>query len=298
MLRKYELTDDFKFSYSVEEFDEITTTNYLEAIDKTTKVVFDDCKKANLNKIGLCLSGSDSEFIAHFLHKNDIPTEYFFMDIGGINSEELKLCEQISKKYNTKLNVVSVNTKELLDNLIYENFDITHVCWPTYSTLPTLIKNIPKDFYIVLGEGDLEKGWPRYKELYYRKIEVRDNDFFHIPIMLTEISYLLSLSFFGKRGEGNFYSRCYDTWYHILNDKRLIVDDTCLLDPKTNIISEYKKQINLLSPMKTMNYDDHMKRILIGDKIINNLIRYGKKIENWSPIIGDILKIKKESKES
>ncbi len=294
MNRFFELTNDFKFSYSVQNLNEITTENYLNAIEKTTKIVYEDCLKSESNKIGLCLSGSDSELIAHFLHKNKIPTEYFFLNIAGINSKELELCKKISEKYNTKLNVIYINKDDLLRKIIYENFQITYVCWPTYVTLPTLIKYIPKNYYIVLGEGDLEKGWNRYKKIYEEKIKSHDDNFFYIPMHLTEISYLLSLSHFEKKGEGNFYSRCFDNWYHILNDEDLITDGICVFDPKTKIISKIIRDLNLISPLKTMNYDDNAEKNMLGHNIINKLKKYGKKIENWSPTIGDIVKIEKK----
>jgi hypothetical protein len=227
--------------------------------------------------------------IAHYLHKNDIPTEYFFLDIGGINPTELELCKKISAKYNTKLNVISITLAELLDTLIYENFHITHVCWPTYVTLPSLIKQIPNDFYIITGEGDIEKGWPRYMRIYDEKIKNPDNDHFYIPAHLTEISYRLSIDHFNKQGESNFYSRCFDTWYHILRDTRLITDGKCMFDPKTNIMSSLITELNLVSPLKTMNYDGQDVRLEIREKIIE----YGKQFLGWNPFIGDIVKISK-----
>jgi hypothetical protein len=289
MKREWLLSEDFKFTFNLSEFDVVDTPDYLSAVDKTVKVVRDDFTKLNLHKVALCLSGSDSELIAHYLHKNDIPTEYFFLDIGGINPTELELCKKISAKYNTKLNVISITLTELLDTLIYENFHITHVCWPTYVTLPSLIKQIPNDFYIITGEGDIEKGWPRYMRIYNEKIKNPDNDHFYIPAHLTEISYRLSIDYFNKHGESNFYSRCFDTWYHILRDPRLITDGKCMFDPKTNIMSELITELNLLSPLKTMNYDGQDVRLEIREKIIE----YGKQFPGWNPFIGDMVKISK-----
>lgn len=289
MKREWSLSEDFKFTFNLAEFDVVDTPDYLSAVDKTVKVVRDDFTKLNLEKVALCLSGSDSELIAHYLHKNDIPTEYFFLDIGGINPTELELCKKISAKYNTKLNVISITLPELLDTLIYENFHITHVCWPTYVTLPSLIKQIPNDFYIITGEGDIEKGWPRYMRIYNEKIKNPDNDHFYIPAHLTEISYRLSMDYFNKHGESNFYSRCFDTWYHILRDPRLITDGKCMFDPKTNIMSSLITELNLLSPLKTMNYDGQDVRLEIREKII----AYGKQFPGWNPFIGDIVKISK-----
>jgi hypothetical protein len=290
MNRKWSLTEDFKFTYNLTEFDTVDTNNYVEAIEKTVKLVRDDFTKLNLHKVALCLSGSDSELIAHFLHKNFIPTEYFFLDINGINSVELDLCKKIAAKYNTKLNVISITEHDLLNTIIYENFHITHVCWPTYVTLPYLIKQIPSDFYIITGEGDIEKGWPRYLKIYEQKIKTHDDNYFYIPVHLTEISYSLSMSYYGKNGESNFYSRCFDIWYHILKDPRLITDGKCMFDPKTNIISEIRTQLNLLSPSKTMNYQTGYE---VRMKIRKKIIEYGQTFPGWDPIIGDVIQIPK-----
>jgi hypothetical protein len=289
MNRIWSLTEDFKFSYNLTEFDTVDTNNYLEAIEKTVKLVRDDFTKLNLHKVGLCLSGSDSELIAHYLHKNDIPTEYFFLDIGGINNADLELCKKISNKYNTKLNIISITINDLLSTLMYENFHITHVCWPTYVTLPSLIKQIPSDFYIITGEGDIEKGWDRYLIIYDNKIKNPDSTYFYIPVHLTEISYRLAMDHYGKKGESNFYSRCFDTWYHILRDPRLITDGKCMFNPKTNIISDIRKQLNLLSPEKTMNYEGQEVRFKLRERIIG----YGKNFSGWDPFIGDVIIIPK-----
>jgi hypothetical protein len=290
MNRAWSLTEDFKFSYNLTEFDIVDTNNYVEAIEKTVELVRDDFIKLNLHKVALFLSGSDSELIAYFLYKHSIPTEYFFLDICGINSAELDLCKKIAVKYNTKLNVISITEYELLNTIIYENFHITHVCWPTYVTLPYLIKQIPNDFYIITGEGDIEKGWPRYLTIYEQKIKTYDNNYFYIPVHLTEISYRLSMDYYGKSGESNFYSRCFDIWYHILKDPRLITYDKCMFDPKTNIISEIRTQLNLLSPEKTMNYKTGYE---VRMKIREKLIDYGKTFSGWDPIIGDVIQISK-----
>lgn len=300
MKRVWNLTENFDFSYAVGDYDIITTNNFLEAVNKTVKLIEQELKDLNLKKIALCLSGSDSELIAHFFYMNNIPIEYFFLDIDGINRLELNLCEKISKKYNTNLNVYSISSNELISNLIYENFNITKVCWPTYATLPSLIKKIPDDLYIVLGEGDLEKGWPRYKKIYQNKyVNCKNDTNIYIPIHLTEISYNLALKYYNKHGESNFYSKCFDLWYHILNDKNLLTSEGWYYDPKTHIMNKLITNLNLISPLKTMNYDDETnnveKRSILKNKIVNNLLKYGNTFNNWNPYIGDLVAIPKKN---
>lgn len=290
MNRQWSLTDDFQFSYSITEFDTIDTVDYLDAIDKASKLIREDYIKVNLSKVGLCLSGTDSELIARSLHKLNIPVEYFFLDIDGINSIELALCKQIAERYQTKLNIVSITTEDLLNTIIYENFNITYVIYPTYATVPALIKKIPNDFYIVIGEGDIEKGWDRYLLLYNEKIKEHDNNYFYIPAHLTEISYRRAIDYYQKFGESNFYSRCFDTWYHLLKDDRLITDGKCLYDPKEVILAQISNELGLLSPLKTMNYENHVK---LRQEIKTRLIEYSKSFIGWKQDIGDIIKVPK-----
>lgn len=291
MNRNWELSPDFKFSYFLTDFDSISTSNYIEAIDKASLLVFEDAAKLNLNKIGLCISGADSELIARSLFNLGIYTEYFFLNIDGINSVELSICQNIAKRYNAKLNVVTITKNDLLETVIYENFNITPVIYPTYATLPVLIKNIPSDFYIVLGEGDIEKGWPRYTYIFKHKIKNPDHkNFLYVPEHLSEISYRLAINYYGKHGESNFYSRCFDTWYHILKDERLITDGVCLYDPKTTIFSSLIKEYNLISPIKTMNYENSIE---LRNHIKSNLINRGKQFDGWHQDIGDVVVLPK-----
>jgi hypothetical protein len=62
-----------------------------------------------------------------------------------------------------------------------------------------------------------------------------------------------------------------------------------MFDPKTNIMSSLITELNLVSPLKTMNYDGQDVRLEIREKIIE----YGKQFLGWNPFIGDIVKISK-----
>jgi hypothetical protein len=292
MQRNYNLTPNFNFDYSVSDFDKIDTTDFFDAINETTKIIYTEALNSNLNKIGLCLSGVDSELIAHYLNKNNIPVEYFFLHIPNINDKDLELCKNIAKKYNTHLNVLSIPVNKIIDTNIYENFNITYSCWPTYVTIPSLIKEIPDDFYIVLGEGDLEKtNNDRYKKIFDSKVKNYSDSNLYIPLHLTEIAYNRTLSFYSKRGESNFYSKNFNLWYHILRHKDLISNFKYFYDPKSNIISEFSIENNLISPKKTLNYNSE--HFDLSKKIFTNLCAFAAKYENWNPYIGDIVVLPK-----
>jgi hypothetical protein len=70
----------------------------------------------------------------------------------------------------------------------------------------------------------------------------------------------------------------------------LITDGKCMFDPKKNIISEIRTQLNLLSPLKTMNYETGYE---VRMKIREKIIEYGRTFPGWHPIIGDVIQIPK-----
>jgi hypothetical protein len=285
MQRNWEFDNEFNFQYWLSDLDIVDTADYIEAIHKAVRLLSDDMAVAKKSKIALLLSGVDSELIAKCLYLNNIPVEYFYLHINGINDSELLLCQEISNRYSTKLNVIQVDYFTLLETQIEESFQITKVCWPTYLVLPYLIKRIPDDYYITIGEGDLEKDNIRYGIIYkdYQK-DFTGNEFF-VPIHLTEISYRLALDHYGKSGESNFFSRCFDLWYHILKDPDLITNRKYYYDPKKVLLKKYSE--GLLSPNKTLNFLDKEKK----QSIINHACKLGKALPGWHRYIGDIIKI-------
>jgi len=131
MDRVWSLSSDFNFDFKLSNFDRITTTDYLDSIDKTVKIIFDEMSSLNLNKVGLCLARVDSELIAHYLFINDVITEYVFLDIDGTNRDDLILCQNIAKKYNKKLNVISITKDQLLEQIIDAKFNLHNLFLPT-----------------------------------------------------------------------------------------------------------------------------------------------------------------------
>lgn len=288
MKRNYELTADFQFKYFFSDFDPITTNNFFDAVDQTCKDIYNEALSQNLNKIGLCLSGLDSELIAFYLEKNSIPVEYFFLLITGINDKDLEICKIIANKNKKHLNVVSLTIDEFIDTNIYENFEITYNCWPTYAVIPSLIKKIPDNYYIILGEGDLEKtNLVRYEKIFNAKVKNYDDSNFYVPMQLSEIAYRKSLNFFKKIGESNFFSRNYNLWYHILRDANLVTNKRYYYDPKTYILKKFAVESNFKFLEKTLNFDD--KQYRHKQKIITNLCNYAKKYPLWNPYIGDMV---------
>jgi hypothetical protein len=279
-----------QFTYTVDEFDPIITNNYLEAIDLSVTELYNDAKLKNINQMALCLSGIDSELIANSLYNLKIPCEYFFLHIQNINDDMLEGAKLISQNHNTKLNVFKITVDNIFDYIIDEIFQICPVMFPGYVVGAILTKFIPKEFYVIMGEGDIEKNnVNKYLTIYNNSVKDFDNQYIYIPLHLSEILYNQCLTHYNKQGEGNFYSRNFNTWYHILKDSRLRTNFKFFYDPKSSIIfpdyhhqSVYKK--------KTDNFV-FGNNADVAIKIMSHLKKTAS--VNWSPYIGTTLRIPK-----
>ena len=196
-----------------------------------------------------------------------------------------------AESHKVKLNVITTTFSQILNDHCQEVFDFCEVTMATYISIPYLIKNIPNDFYIVIGEGDLEKSdVNKYRKIFHSKIHDPRTDTIYVPLHLTEIIYTLSLKHYGKQGESNFYSRKFDTWYHILKDHRLITNFRFYYDPKSDLIYDLCRN-DFICPIKTLNYTfkDHWE---LMKKIHHKLEPTSSK--NWSFVIGDVVTVPKD----
>ena len=281
-----------EYSYRVAEFDKITTGDFFEAIDKTVKDIKAEMASLGLKKIALLISGIDSELIAKFINLNNIEVEYFFLHIPGVNDEHKYLVESIAKLYKSKINIVSIDERTVLEKAIVETFDTCEISIPTYLVVPYILKFIPKDFYVIVGEGDLEKtDVNKYLYIFNKKIKEYNSDNFYIPMHLSEISYFRILKNNNLYGETNFYSRLFDTWYHILRDVRLKTNGKFFYDPKTYLLKEMCGN-NFISPIKTLNFEYERSKELMQQ--IKYKIATASTSTNWSLFIGDVAIVPKE----
>lgn len=280
-----------QFSYSVDNFDQITTANFFEAVDKSVKDIKEEMNLLNLNKISLLISGIDSEIIAKYIILNNIPVEFYFLHIQGVNDSHKELVEFIAKRYDVKLNVITTSFKEVTETIIFETFSYCEIKIPTYLTVPYLIKFTPRDSFVIVGEGDLEKtNVLKYLNVYNSKISIDNSSFCYIPMHLAEIVYTLSLKKYNRHGESNFYSRKFDTWYHVLKDSRLHSNCKFYYDPKSKLLNDICKN-NFVSPIKTLNFTYEKSKDIID--IINKNLK-DKESKNWTPYIGDIVTVSKD----
>lgn len=279
------------FSYSIDNFDKITTSDYFEAVDKTLEDIFNEMSHLKIEKIALCLSGIDGEIIGKRLLKYHRHVEYFFLHVIGINDEHKKIIEEISQSHKVKLNVISTTFDFISKQFSHEVFDFCEITMATYLSIPYLIKNIPDDFYIIIGEGDLEKSnVNKYRNIFNNKIKEPNKDEIYVPLHLSEIIYNLSLKKYNKHGESNFYSRKFDTWFHVLKDHRLITNFRFYYDPKADFLYEICKR-DFISPLKTLNFRVWQHRDLM--KQIHSGLE-GKASPDWSFTTGDVIVISKD----
>lgn len=283
--------DTAEFSYQISHFDNVTTSDYFEAVDKSLEDIFSEMSGLRLDKIAICLSGIDSEIIAQRLLKYKKNVEYWFLHIQEINDAHKLIVEKIAEKHKVKLNIVTTSINYIKDFFCNEVFDYCQLTMGTYVSVPLLIKEIPQDFYIIIGEGDLEKdGVSKYRTIFRNKIQNPSSTNIYVPVHLSEIVYDLSFKKYEKYGESNFYSRKFDTWYHVLKDYRLITNYRFFYDPKSDFISELCGQ-NFISPDKTLNFifSDH--KVHMRD-LFSTLS--AKAAKNWIFPLGDVITIPKD----
>lgn len=278
------------FNYYIEDLDPICTENYLSAIDNTIIKLYNEAYAFNLSKIALCLSGIDSELIANRMFELGISCEYFFLHIKTINDNHLRCVTEISKKHGVYLNVIDISIDDIFDYILDEIFNICPVWFPGYVVGGIITKFIPDDYYIIIGEGDLEKtDVNKYLTIYNNSKLNTNDDKITIPIHLSEIHYNKCMLNYNKKGESNFYSRDFNTWYHILKDSRLRTNHKFFYDTKSQIIfKDYFDQT--IFRVKTDNFERPITKDL-ASKIFSYL---RPKIPNkWSPYIGTLIQIPK-----
>jgi hypothetical protein len=292
MKRSYDyIKENSEFSYKISNFDTVTTSDYFEAVDKSLEDIFQEMDHLNLHKIAICLSGIDSEIIAQRLLKYKKHVEYFFLHVQDINDEHKVLMEKIAENHKVKINIITTTLDFIKNSFSQEVFEFCQMTMATYISIPYLIKNIPNDFYIIIGEGDLEKSnIDKYRTIFNNRISDPKKDEIYVPLHLSEIIYSLSLKKYNKHGESNFYSRKFDTWYHILKDNRLITNYRFFYDPKSDLIHELCGK-NFVSPLKTLNYIPIKHRDIIRG-FHHTLSMQASR--NWNFSIGDIVTIPKD----
>lgn len=289
--------DSFKFN--LQNLDTITTSNLEEAVIKAVKITEKKINELNLNKVSICLSGIDGEIIIHYLkQETNLDIDAYTLAIDEPNSEIIRLSGEVCKKYNVKHNVLNYTLDDLLNsNLFLPNILHYPVRHYQYVLHPLLYKNIPKDRYIICGDGGISRMFPKYNEVYSQKkfsdynFDIKNN--YYVPIDgYTQAATLLSLKLCQRHGNTLWYTTCWDIWYHLLKHKDLITDGFLYF----NDVELKKKEFEKISPVfckKTTPYDTP-KGMQTMFKIRTALREYYNKHKCWGKYpIGDCIVIPK-----
>lgn len=198
-------------------------------------------------KLAICVSGIDSELIAREASSIGLNFELFFLSNWGLNDYMLTLAQQLATELNAKLNVVTI-TKEETFEFVKKYYLEVRVNKPTYLILPMLFAAIPDDFYIICGEGDINKTAAAYP----KSISVNTPASKYLTISNTEISYWLWARKNNREGDYYFFS----------STKQLILSDWnspyTIFDCPTVSNRETVKQLwgdKLAFGNKTTNWD-------------------------------------------
>jgi hypothetical protein len=152
-------------------------------------------------KLAICVSGIDSEIIAREAKDLGLNFELFFLSNWGINDYMLSLSQQLATELNTKLNVITV-TREDAFNFAKAQYKEVRVNKPTYLILPMLFSAIPEDYYIICGEGDINKTDGDYQNADI----ISEQNTQSLSISNTEISYWLWAKKANRNGDYYFFS--------------------------------------------------------------------------------------------
>lgn len=187
-------TADFFFTYEnlYEGYD--PSVNFKQAIRNRLTQLSD-------KKLAICISGIDSEIIAREAKNLGLSFELFFLSNWGLNDYILALCHQLAEELDVKLNIIPV-TRD--DAFAYAKIQYkkVRVNKPTYLILPMLFEAIPEDYYIICGEGDINKMDGDYQN---QDIITQENTNC-LSISNTEIAYWLWAKEHNRNGDYCFFS--------------------------------------------------------------------------------------------
>lgn len=244
------------FQYSLTNLDQITTTNLDQAMRKAAKLTKQKIESLGLKKVAICLSGMDGELILHYLINEGVHVECWTNNIEGIEPDMLIKTLAVCQKYNVSHHIINISTNELLNSDIL--FEINEKCFAKhypYVTHPIAIKNIPDDYYIILGNGTLERTSPKYERIIVLNL---DKDFdlknnYYIPIDgYSQVVMELALKAYNKQGDSLWYSSCWDLWYHTLKHHALHTNGFSYYDD-SHVRNDSFRHLNCLFSERTIS---------------------------------------------
>jgi hypothetical protein len=163
-------------------------------------------EKRHGKTIALCYTaGIDSELIARCLAMLGIPFELYFLDIWGLNRPQFdQWSPALLKEIRKEVNIVSLLKERFYTELAAASFPVLGCEYPTYISLSYLFDQIPRDQYIVVGDGDLDRSAKLYGEMAKRfPWPVERAKIF--PFSSSRVAYLHWSKHRGREGEFYFF---------------------------------------------------------------------------------------------
>lgn len=157
--------------------------------------------------IALCYSaGLRSEIIALCLSLLGIPYELYFLDIWGINSRQffqlLGLSRIVEKK---QVHIVSIDRMHFYDFISKKQFKAFAIEAPTYIALTALFDKIPKNQFIVTGDGCLQRRARAYSSIAKKFPIAEEQRSSTLPFKTSSIFYYLWSKENAREGEYYFF---------------------------------------------------------------------------------------------
>ncbi len=197
------------WSFGGEDFARIDTTkpyvfqytfdaNAVQILDPKAAVQAALLRYAALTSLpfAICLSGSDSEIIAREAKALDLQFELFFLNIWDNNSIERAVAEQIASQLGKTLNVITLTKNDAIHQVLPQTSAVLQAAKPTYLVLPHLLQSIGTGYFIIGGEGDLEKNSPEYSF----------DSGTQVPFGITEVFYRQVIIDAGLNGDMYFFA--------------------------------------------------------------------------------------------
>lgn len=148
---------------------------YIPTIPKKKYLIAHEVRKAcelinhrRKNKtVALCYSGGmDSEIIARNLIDLEIPFELYFLNIWGINKASFKEWgNPFIKETKKAFHEIFLDRVYFYEDYCLRLFREFGCELPTYIALTYLFEQIPKDNFIVVGDGDLDRTGSLYQHI-------------------------------------------------------------------------------------------------------------------------------------
>ncbi len=168
------------------------------------------CESLDARRLGRPLAlaftgGLDSQLIAVNLLRLGIPFELFFLNIWGLNQSDYQnRALPFAKKHNLKLHEIHLDRDFFYEEHSLKQFRLFGVEQPTYLAMSYLFSQVPKDHFIVVGDGDFQRSGPLFQAIAAR--ESATMHAFQLPFSCTSVYYYLWAHRNSRMGEYYFFS--------------------------------------------------------------------------------------------